>query len=315
MERPESAKHRGRLGQIPIYTGKFFRMFIFMDDWKVLPMAIVISGLVALVACPDMFKTQEGTLTGSLALVCVCIWNGFFNSVQSVCRERNVVKREHRSGLHISSYIAAHIIYQGFMCLVQTIIMVIICKAAGMQFPSEGFMTRWFALDIGITFFLVTYAADMMSLFISCIVRSTTAAMTVMPFMLIVQLIFSGSLFTLSNGADVFTDFTISKWGLNAVCAQADYNSQKMVAVWNQLFKFRDFKIEGIKPIERITNYMLDNQLVDEFCYMTGKYSQKADFTKSVANIGSCWLHLAGFVLLFAVLAVLVLERIDKDRR
>ncbi len=307
--------HRGRLGQIPIYAGKFFRMFILMDDWKVLPMAIIISGLVALVACPDMFKTQEGTLRGSLALVCVCIWNGFFNSVQAVCRERNIIKREHRAGMFISSYIMAHMIYQAFMCLIQTIILVIICHVARMKFPAEGFMTPWFELDIGITFFLVSYAADMMSLFISCIVRTTTAAMTVMPFMLIVQLIFSGSLFQLSKGADAFTDLAISKWGLSALCAQANYNSQPMVAVWNQLFKFRDFEIEGIKPIERLTNYMLDNNMVNEFCLKTGEYSQNADYVKTVANIGGCWLHLVGFALLFAVLAVIILQRIDKDKR
>ena len=30
---------RGYFRQIPIYLGKFFRMFIYMDDWKMLPMA------------------------------------------------------------------------------------------------------------------------------------------------------------------------------------------------------------------------------------------------------------------------------------
>ena len=184
-----------------------------------------------------------------------------------------------------------------------------------MQFPAEGFMTKWFALDIGITFFLVAYAADMMSLFLSCIVRTTTAAMTVMPFMLIVQLIFSGSLFQLSAGADAFTDLAISKWGLNALCAQADYNSQPMVAVWNQLFKFRDFELEGVKPIQELTNYMLDNDLVNAFCLKTGEYSQNADYIKTVANIGNCWLHLVGFAILFALLAIFILQRIDKDKR
>ena len=307
--------HRGRIGQIPIYTGKFFRMFIFMDDWKVLPMAIIISGLVSVVACSNMFKTMEGTLTGSLALVCVCIWNGFFNSVQAVCRERNVVKREHRAGLHISSYIAAHMIYQGFLCFVQTAIMIVICRLTRMSFPEKGLITPWFELEIGITFFLITYAADMMSLFISCIVKNTTAAMTVMPFMLIVQLVFSGSLFTLSDGADKFTGLTISKWGLNCLCAQADYNSQPMVSVWNQLFKFREFQIQGMQPIKTLVDYMLDNDMVQQFCFITGSYSQKADYAATAANVLSCWLHLAGFVVLFAALAVLVLERIDKDKR
>lgn len=37
---------------------------------------------------------------------------------------------------------------------------------------------------MGITILLVTYAADIMALMVSCIVRNTTIAMTVMPFRL-----------------------------------------------------------------------------------------------------------------------------------
>lgn len=290
-------------------------MFIYMDDWKVIPMAIIISGMVALVACQDMFNTMEGTLTGSLALVCVCIWNGFFNSVQAVCRERDVVKREHRSGLHISSYVASHMIYQACLCLAQTVIMIIVCRLAKLAFPAEGFITPWFNLDIAITFFLISYAADMMSLFISCLVKNTTAAMTLMPFMLIVQLIFSGSLFKLTDGADRFTDLTISKWGLNALCAQANYNSCKMVSVWNQIFRMRDFKVQELEPVKEITNFLMDNDLVDEFCIETARYAQKAEYATTISNIMGCWLHLVIFIVLFAALAMLVLEFIDKDKR
>ena len=38
--------HRGRLAQIPIYLGKDFRMFIFQNDWKVLPMSALIAALI-----------------------------------------------------------------------------------------------------------------------------------------------------------------------------------------------------------------------------------------------------------------------------
>ena len=114
-------RHTGRLSQTGIYLGKMFRMFIYQNDWKVLPMSAVIAGLVAFVLGSSLFVTQEGTLMGSFALSCICIWNGFFNSIQNVCRERAIIKRGHRSGLHISSYVAAHMIYQAFLCLCQTV--------------------------------------------------------------------------------------------------------------------------------------------------------------------------------------------------
>ena len=96
-------KHTGRVAQVFIYLGKCLRMFVYQSDWKVLPMGAVIAALVTMVVGANLFKTQEGTKLGVFALVCVCIWNGFFNSIQVVCRERDIIKREHRAGLHMSA--------------------------------------------------------------------------------------------------------------------------------------------------------------------------------------------------------------------
>ena len=123
MNERTNLKHTGHISQTVIYLGKLFRMFIFQNDWKVLPMSAVIAGLVSFAVGKNLFRTMEGTLTGTFALSCVCIWNGFFNSIQSVCRERAIIKREHRSGLHISSYVAAHMIYQSLLCVLQVFVM------------------------------------------------------------------------------------------------------------------------------------------------------------------------------------------------
>jgi hypothetical protein len=120
--------YRGRSAQVWIYLGKLLRMFIYQNDWKVLPMAALIAGLVGMVIRTRLFVNMEGTLMGSFALVMVCIWNGCFNSIQVVCRERDIIKREHRSGLHISAYIFAHMVYQAGLCLLQTIITLYVCK-------------------------------------------------------------------------------------------------------------------------------------------------------------------------------------------
>ena len=183
-------KYRGRLGQIGLYLGKFGRIFIYHNDWKVLPMGAVIAAVVIFVVGQNLFVTQEGTSTGTFALACVCIWIGFFNSIQTVCREREVIKHEHRSGMHISSYIFALMIFQMLICAAQVVTILIICNVAKVSIPRMGIITPWGNLDIGITLFLVTYTADMMALMVSCLVHDTTTAMTVMPFLLIFQLIF-----------------------------------------------------------------------------------------------------------------------------
>ena len=303
--------HRGRIAQVPIYLGKNFRMFIYQTDWKVLPMSALIAALIAFVVGENMFVTMEGQFQCSLALTCVCIWNGFFNSIQSVCRERPIIKREHRAGMHISSYVTAHLIYQMFLCAAQALITVSVCKTVGIKFPTEGFITPWFLADIWITIFLITYASDITSLFISSVVHNTTTAMTVMPFMLIFQLVFSGGAFTLYGPAAWLTNLTISKYGLVALCAQGNYNSLKSVTLWNTIFRVRESSPELKEALWQIEKA---GQL-EEILERSGEAMQEAAYQMTKQNIYDCWAHLVLFTVIFAVLSIIVLEFIDNDRR
>lgn len=244
--------HRGRLEQIPIYLFKLLRSFIYQSDWKFLPMAAIIAALVSMVIRRDGFITMEGTMKASFAFTCVAIWNGCFNSIQSICRERNIVKREHRSGMHVSSYVIAHMIYQALLCLAQTVITVFVCRSLGVSLKAPGFFTSWRTVDIAITLFFITYASDMLSLLVSSIVHSTTAAMTVMPFLLIFQLVFSGGIFSLPAWTKPISQFTISNYGMKCIAAQADYNNQPMVTAWNTLDKLRNQTVSGNIPVGKI---------------------------------------------------------------
>lgn len=307
--------HRGRFGQIPIYLGKLFRMFIYVNDWKVLPMAAIIAGLVAKVAAINMCKTQEGTIFGALAISCICVWNGCFNSIQVVCREREIVKREHRDGMHISSYICAHMIYQAFLCLCQTVITVAVCRVVGLQFPSQGYLFASFNVDIGITIFLATYAADMLALMISCMVRNTTSAMTVMPFVLIFQLLFSGAMFGLEGFAKKITSLSIAKWTINALCMQSGYNDLPMVTIWNQMKKFQNIDFYGQKPVAQFMDYLQDTGNAVTLTQWMGSNNQNAEYALTGSNLITCWASLLFFAAVFAVAAILFLERIDHDKR
>ena len=308
-------RHSGRIRQIPLYLGKLFRLFFYMDDWKVIPMAALVAGLVSLVSASKIFRSMEGTLAGALALTCLCIWNGFFNSIQSVCRERDVVKREHRNGMHISSYIIAHMIYQAFICAVQVVVTIFVCDMGGMAFPTEGFITSSFYVDLGITLFLITYASDMLSLLISCFAKNTTSAMTIMPFMLIFELLFSDAMFKLSEALEPFTNLSFAKWGIRCITTLADYNSQPMTSVWSQLVKLKGVELNGTKPVELFVDYIQKNGLKDQFNLMVGQHTQNAEYARNLMNIFNCWLVLILFAFICAVFAIIILEFIDKDKR
>ena len=227
--------HRGRMGQLGIYFGKMLRMFVYQSDWKVLPMAALIAGLVGMVIRNMLCLSMEGTFMACFAMVMVCVWNGCFNSIQVICRERDVIKREHRSGMHISTYVASHMLYQSILCLMQTGVTLYITQVVGVQYPEQGLFTPWMIVDIGISMFLITYASDMMSLWISCLARNTTTAMTIMPFVLIFQLIFSGGMLSLPSWTRPFSNLTISNPGIKVLTTQCDYNSLPMTALWNKV--------------------------------------------------------------------------------
>ena len=252
---------------------------------------------------------------GCFSLVCVCVWNGFFNSIQSVCRERAIIKREHRTGMHISSYIIAHMIYQMFLCLAQTVILLIVCDRTGVYFPTKGLITDWFMLDLGISMFLVTYASDMLSLVISSIVHTTTTAMTMMPFMLIFQLLFSDGMVHLEGAAKKLCKITITNWGLNIFCALGDYNSLPMVTLWNTIWKFRSLDVDGQKPIKIMTDYILKNGSREEILLESGKYNTVAAYASTRENVLLGWGVLIAMTIIFALASMILLEFIDNDKR
>ncbi len=311
----EQIRHKGRLAQTGIYLGKFLRMFVYQNDWKLLPMGAVIAAIVVFVVGGTLFQYQEGTKLGVFALVCACIWNGFFNSIQVVCREREIIKHEHRSGLHMSSYIFAQMIYQLLLCLAQTVITLIICSIAGVRIPSLGVVMPWGLLDVGISILLITYTADMMALMVSSIVRTTTTAMTTMPFLLIFQLVFSGGFFTLSGFANKIKYLTISHWGMDGLCSIGRYNEQPMVAVWNMIVGFKDLDVFGYTPLKDALIYVEEQGWRDYFLEWCGQHNQVPQYAATVENVLSNWGVLLLMTVVFALAAVIALEFVDRDKR
>lgn len=319
QETEAKVKYKGRFGQLLIYLGKYFRLFILQSDWKVLPMSAVIAAMVSLAVGRGLFVTMEGTFQGTFALACVCIWNGFFNSIQSICRERAVIKREHRAGMHITSYVAAHMIYQAFLCVCQCAITVAVLSSTGVTFPGDVVLATGsvgvFSVELFLMLFFVTYAADLMALMISAIVHSQMAAMTVMPFMLIIQLVFSGFIALPERFAGI-SNLMISKWAVTGLCVISDYNSKPAVMIWNKMAASSD-KIDiggGIK-LKDVMDIVEQQGMRDQVLDKLGQASQRADFEATIVNMINSWMIFVVLGAAFAVISVVFLEFIDRDKR
>ena len=306
----------GRVGQTRIYVGKFIRIFVNERDWKTLVFAVLISLILAAVFGSSMFQLKESTRTGFFAIISSCIWIGVFNSIQIICRERQIIKREHRTGLHITSYVAAHLICQGAICLVQSALMVII-YGIFMDFPKEGLIFGSFYIDLFITFFLVVYSADVLGMAVSSLVHSTTTAMTVMPFILIVQLIFSGSIFPLTGAAKTISNLTISKWGQRVLCIETNLNELPSELFDSQIEMLQELPIvqdaKEILPEEFVTK--IETGMEESLQDFLHDYTYRKIYEYEEELVLRRWGYLLLFTAAYALVCVISLEFIDRDKR
>ena len=113
-------------------------------------------------------------------------------------------------------------------------------------------------VDIGISLLLVTCASDTLALWISSLSRNTTTAMTIMPFVLIFQLVFSGWMLQLPEWSKPLSDLTISRYGLTAIASQADYNNRPLVALWGSVVKLKDTELTASFTVGQALDYLSD---------------------------------------------------------
>jgi len=274
-------------GQIRIYLGKCFRLFRNEKQWKNFVSAFLLVVIISFVTSKDMFVEYLDTKNGAFAIICGCIWIGLFNSIQSICRERAIIKREYRTGLRIPSYILAHVVYELFLCAVETLIVLIVTvlsvlikKEAGAELP-HGLLVS-FVTDLYLVLFLVTFGSDMIAMLISCIVRDGNTAMTVMPFVLIIQLVMSGAVFSLSGVSRLISYLTLSRWGLSAILCIANTSSSVDIG-----YSWAD--IRGVGYLE--------------------------DCEATVGNLLSYVAILLLFTVIYIAVSMLVLRRVDRDQR
>lgn len=322
--------HIGRLGQIKIYIGKCFRGFIRERGWKAFISSFIIAVILGWVVGDKTFAVHEATKNGVFAMICGCIWTGLFNSIQSICRERAIIKREHKTGLHISSYVIAHMIYEFIICVGEAIIFTIVFDLFR-DFPESGAIFGWTGFEFFISFVFIIFAADALGIMVSCIVKTENIAMTVMPFVLIIQLVLSGNMFTLPESADSVKELTISKWGLTAICTSADVNSLPTRDYLARVAEIEEQQKAAAQSSTESGYSMYDsgNEYMQEDTLSSGISSQNPantvntvpefkndkEYEHTPKRLLLSWGVLAGFSLIYGFIGIIFLEFVDKDKR
>lgn len=270
------------------FTIEYFQ--IMMGDKKNLIISlmfpVVAAIIVVWIAGENMFVHYDGTKSGSFVVVSAAIWGGLFNSIQIIVKDRKNVKRNYVAGARLRCYTASRAILQFLLCVVQSIILTLsyvgVAKIYDNKLPKEGILWGNPLPEFFISILLLMYAADMMGLLISCLVKKEEAANVLAPYILIVQLIFSGILFVMEGLADKLSYVMISRWGM-----------------------------EALGSIARLNDLQLKIQM--EVPSVPHDFESRFDATPE--HLLQVWTILVIFSLIFVIAGNLLLHRVSKDTR
>lgn len=237
---------------------------------------ILIAILIKVVASDDVFDIYEPTQQILFTFSCSGIWIGIFNTIQEVCKERAIVKREYMSNLRLTTYILSKYAIQLLISLAQTFIFVGLFSVLMGNLPSSGVKTSCFA-EVFITMWLTIYSSSALGLLVSSIMKNGDRAMAVSPFLLIIQLLFSGILFPLKGASEIISYFTVSRWSVEALGNVVDLN--------------------GLKHKYQQIHYKPDDM-----------------FLHNWPHLSHTWLILVAFIVVLAVLSIICLRNVSKDR-
>lgn len=187
---------------------------------------VLIAFLLGIVADNDVFKIYESTKTIFFALSCAGIWIGLFNSIQEICKERTILKREYMGNMKLWSYTLSKFVIQILLGAVQAVIMTLVFQFA-VGLPEKGILYSNSFAEVFITTWLTVIASMALGFVVSAVVKSGDKAMTCAPFVLIIQLLFSGILFELKGFGKNIAYFTISKWSVESYGSIAHLNKLK----------------------------------------------------------------------------------------
>lgn len=257
---------------------------------------VLAAAVTVWVAGKNMFDSMEPTRSACFVLVCAAIWCGLFNSIQVVVKERENIKRDYVSGaLRIECYVISRSVLQLLLCFVQSLILVIAIPGVSWQhgnpLPRNGLIFPEPLIDFFISLFLVMYASDVMGMLISSIVKKQELASQLAPYILIVQLLFSGVLFKMEGAAEIISALMISRWGMEALGSISDLN---------------DLPLKVVMECGKSERQFLE-QLIDR--------DKESAFAADGEHLITVWLIMLAFVAVQLIAANFCLRGVKKDTR
>jgi ABC-type multidrug transport system permease subunit len=144
---------------------------------------------------------------------CIGIWVGLSSSVREIVKEAAIYARERLINLGLFPYLGSKVAIRSGLVLLQTLLIV---ATVLIGFKSPEYNLLPWLLGLGITTFLTLLASVSLSLMVSALVKTENEANSILPLIMIPQIILSGVLFEMTGLAAKLGWLTISRWSIGA---------------------------------------------------------------------------------------------------
>ena len=174
---------------------------------------VVIALLTVLVAPSHLVWNRNGDTT-MFVFGCAAVWFGLIGSVREIVKERTIWRREYLAGGSLPAYLGAKVVLLSALALVQSLTLTIVL-ALTLGLPGDGPLTSsW--LTIALTLWLANVCGLTIGLAISATSATADRALSLVPYLLISQLVLCGVLFHL--GAVNFVSwFMPARWSVSSL--------------------------------------------------------------------------------------------------
>ncbi|MFJ8363890.1 FHA domain-containing protein [Streptomyces sp. NPDC093984] len=170
----------------------------------------------------------NGTATTVLLILAVgACFAGAANSVRELIKERVIYERERATGLSRSAYLMSKVFVLGVITVLQGL-MVGLIGFSSREIPAQGVVLGSATLfELCLPIMALGFSSMMFGLVISALVKTAEKTMPLLVMFAIIQVVFTGCLFTLHGtlGVNEFSYLMPSRWAVAAAGATLDFNN------------------------------------------------------------------------------------------
>jgi hypothetical protein len=214
------------MDQARIFAGRYVRLV--GRDRAALAFSLLQGVAVALLtalAVPKPFSWVSGGNAPMFVFGCAAVWFGMIGSVRELVKEKPIWRREFLAGGDMPAYLASKVAVLGALAAFQALTLTV---AAGLTLglPAHSPLGSSF-VTIFISLWLAILSGMALGLLVSAAAQSADRAMSLVPYLLITQLVLCGVLFRL--GAIGFISWIMpARWSVSALGGIAGLSATRL---------------------------------------------------------------------------------------